>query len=388
MEIRLEPTTIQYLWEELQKPPNNSRIDQAERLFHEKVAQGWFFFSDVEDIISLMDNRIVDYRFSIRDFLNPLGIPIEEVFFRPRVIATSALSYEAIRPEYFVSLLFLLERIGLQVNPLGFAEILLPPILKRSKTILSSAELEIFWYKKFRHKTDDVILFSNHADINCEPESVFKMAHGHTLFSYQNEENNDIEMLRIRAPKYRSRKEPVRAICHACGVEWLKGDPESSMFHRKEHKRRLSWLKPQPILEMVSELQQIGIQAEHVTHTSNAWKHKEMYNRALAFKREFHYDFVQWSAQGNVNPDAHGFLFAGENGEIVGACAFRNRTKEKDVSRWGLQWIWICPDERRKGHLEKRWSMFRELFGNFHVEPPVSDAMKSFLKKHGDTDLL
>src|SRR5690606_33222035 len=139
---------------------------------------------ELEDIISFMDDRIVNYRFKLHDFFHPLGIPIEEVSYRPRKIARSAICYEAIRPEYFVLLLFLLERIGFQVNPTRFVEILLPSILQRSKKILSSAELEIFWYKINRHKSDDIILFSSQPKLFCDPDRTLTLANGYKLFLY------------------------------------------------------------------------------------------------------------------------------------------------------------------------------------------------------------
>ena len=151
----------------------------------------------------------------------------------------------------------------------------------------------------------------------------------------------------------------------------------------------MSWLQPTPMPEMLAELDGKGSGAELVTWDSPQWKHNEMYNRALAFKREFHYDFTQWkSREGHEDLDVHGYLFTGTKGEIVGAAAFRNRAEGTDDSKWALQWIWFCPRERRKGHLVSRWANFRTLFGDFIVESPVSEAMQGFLKKQGDSFLM
>jgi len=38
------------------------------------------------------------------------------------------------------------------------------------------------------------------------------------------------------------------------------------------------------------------------------------------------------------------------------------------------------PFYRKRGLLTRAWPRFREYFGNFHLEPPISDAMESFLK--------
>ncbi|WP_432328002.1 hypothetical protein ACRQ5D_33875 [Mucilaginibacter sp. P25] len=144
---------------------------------------------------------------------------------------------------------------------------------------------------------------------------------------------------------------------------------------------------PKP--RMIAELAEKGISAELATCDSPQWKHTEMYNRALAFKRELHYEFTQWKSKDDVeDPDVHGYLFTHGDGAIVGACAFRNRTCNPGEIRWGLQWIWICPRERRNGYLARRWKAFREKFSSFIVEAPVSEEMKAFLRKHGDDDLM
>ncbi|ERM80427.1 hypothetical protein P872_21855 [Rhodonellum psychrophilum GCM71 = DSM 17998] len=309
-----------------------------------------------------MDSPFDDYRFHFDELLKIFEISLEYVSYRPKVIASGVSSFEAIRPENFVLLLNMLERMGLQINTQRFVEILLPTFVARSKTIFSSAELEFFWYTKYRYKTDDIILFSDKPLLSTEPIDAFKISNGFILSLYKNDENQETLMLRIRAPKYRKRPQIRRVVCDDCGFECQKGDPESSFLHRKEHKRRLSWLKPDPLPIMLLELQKDRIEAEHVSFISSCWKHKEMYNRALAFKREFHNNFVQWSHNGKEDIDAHGFLFTGDKGEIVGACAFRNRTKDGQHQRWGLLWIWFCPNERRNGHLAKRWRMLRLRF--------------------------
>ena len=109
--------------------------------------------------------------------------------------------------------------------------------------------------------------------------------------------------------------------------------------------------------------------------------HKHMVQRARRFKRELGYDFVQWGYP-ERDPRARGFLFNDDtgtfgNGAVVGACAFRWRGTE-----WGLQFIWITPKARRKGVLSRRWGRFREQFGEFVIEPPLSASMEAFAEKH------
>jgi hypothetical protein len=386
MKILTDSKTIENLYEILQTAPSLGQFDWAEKKFRELLLKGWIFWSDIEDILSAMDSRLGSGQFRVTRLYEPLGVHFEEVSYRPRVISAGVISYNALRPEYFVQLLIHLERMGFHVYAQRYVEILLPIIMPRSRGIFSDAELEIFWYKRTRLKQADVILYTDKNVLYSEYIGPIKLSSGFELNLEQEEDKP--YLLRIRASKYRENPPMVEVTCRDCEYEWKRGDPESSMLHRREHKKRMTWLQPKPMTTMLLELNEKGLAAELVTWNSPEWKHKEMYNRALAFKREFHYDFIQWKSHGGHEElDVHGYLFTGDNGEIVGAGAFRNRAKNTDKPKWALQWIWLCPQERRKGHLAKRWLQFRNRFGDFIVESPVSDAMEGFLKKQGDSAL-
>ena len=68
--------------------------------------------------------------------------------------------------------------------------------------------------------------------------------------------------------------------------------------------------------------------------------------------------------------------FSGKPGscKVFGAAAFR--VLRKDPSLWNLQWAWLLPDQRRKGHLTVAWPFFKSMFGLFVVEKPWSPAMQ------------
>ena len=69
--------------------------------------------------------------------------------------------------------------------------------------------------------------------------------------------------------------------------------------------------------------------------------------------------------------------------ETFGACTFRLKG-----SRWLLQWIWMHPYERRKGHLSIVWPFFRSMFGVFVPQSPRSPGMDSFMRKVGYFEVL
>lgn len=174
--------------------------------------------------------------------------------------------------------------------------------------------------------------------------------------------------------------------CDQCGIEWTRGDPDSSASHRRQHKHRMKYLDPQPVARVLEE-RSADIWSEEVTAASPLWRHDEMYNRAYAFKREQRYDFVQWD-----NPErdhaAKGYLFADADGRIIGCCAFRFREYTNHQPGWALQFVWVAPPYRRSGVLAERWPAFRDRFGDFLVEGPVSTPMQAFLRRVGDERLM
>jgi hypothetical protein len=111
-----------------------------------------------------------------------------------------------------------------------------------------------------------------------------------------------------------------------------------------------------------------------------------VYRIATFFRYEFNYDAVQYDNEGEESDSDHiAFLWIhpeayGSSNEFkvpcIGACCFRLRE-----SGYALQWIWFHPYLRRNGLLTNAWDEFVNEFGNFNVEPPLSDAMQAFLKK-------
>jgi hypothetical protein len=56
-----------------------------------------------------------------------------------------------------------------------------------------------------------------------------------------------------------------------------------------------------------------------------------------------------------------------------------------------LDWIWLHPYERKKATLSRYWPQLRELANDdcgFLIEPPISKALRVFLKKNSHKDAL
>jgi len=162
---------------------------------------------------------------------------------------------------------------------------------------------------------------------------------------------------------------------------------EDRAIHRIQHGQVIRALKPRPLRGFIERLKRSD-DPEHITSLSAAWLQNELYFRARMFRREFSYDFVQWSPNGTEDITVHGFLFNDDtktfgDGAIVGGGVFRWREFQNAPARWTFDWVWIAPDARRKGILTRRWGAFKERFGNFYLMPPVSPAMIAFARKIG-----
>ena len=128
-----------------------------------------------------------------------------------------------------------------------------------------------------------------------------------------------------------------------------------------------------------------------VTVGSCLQKRKAVYQMAVYFRREFGYDFVQYGYEGDEDDIKHvAFLWIPldhhcsvyGNVPCVGATCFRWREWSNIPHGWAMQWIWMHPYFRGKGLLKSAWPKFKEEFGEFICEPPLSPAMELFLKKY------
>ena len=124
-------------------------------------------------------------------------------------------------------------------------------------------------------------------------------------------------------------------------------------------------------------------------------KHVEFFARC--FMRELHFDFVQFDASelssSRFYTPYDAYLFHERAWDLVrhvdeparsrtiGACCFRRDTAIGSESGWTLQWVWFHPFFRQRGHLSTAWPTFKERYGEFTVDPPLSLAMKAFLAK-------
>ncbi len=108
---------------------------------------------------------------------------------------------------------------------------------------------------------------------------------------------------------------------------------------------------------------------------------------ARYFQREFGYDFLAYTVGENIregdsriqpylffSPEDHNQIVA----RPIGACGFMLMGGH---DQWVMNWAWMHPFARRKGHLTKAWPLFTRRYGEFKVMTPLSESMGAFLKK-------
>lgn len=127
-----------------------------------------------------------------------------------------------------------------------------------------------------------------------------------------------------------------------------------------------------------------AVTTEEVTSGSSARRKKAVAALALFFKREFGYDFLQYS-ESESDPNSRVFLWSTDSfgsRRCYGAVSFRLRVYKDHQPVWALQWVWIHPYHRGEGWLTSIWPYLIKRFGAFDIEPPLSKAMQRFLTKH------
>lgn len=120
------------------------------------------------------------------------------------------------------------------------------------------------------------------------------------------------------------------------------------------------------------------------------------------FRREFHYDFPQYSATeadfSGVKVMRDRVLMFGKIDRSLsepntrkvfyGAVCVRWIKWEDAPACWTLDWAWFHPYERRQGHLTRAWPHILQIYSNPWPRHPRSAAMKSFLEKMNFTHLM
>lgn len=378
-------TTIESLWR-LAREARGRRQAYAERLERRLVEQRFITATEFEDLLLAYGISWRSHELPFERLSACAEVPLTWCYGRPTRRGGGTVGFQALAIMDAIATLILLERLGLPLDLRPLVDRVWPTL--DACKVLGASELEVYWYPKCRGKWPPKCLRTgSQGNAGATRVEHHRTDAGYRLSLWRDASGAAVS-LEARAPRHRTPREQRLVVCPDCGLEYLQGDVDSTDAHRREHRLRMRFLRPAPHPRFAAVAHDAPYLVR-VTTTSPAWQHREMYERARAFRREFKYDFTQWgSATGDDDAMVQGFLFVLPDARIAGACSFRWREWSNAPSRWGLQWIWFAPGHRRSGLLRTFWPSFREEFGDFLVESPVSDAMMAFLASTGDLRLV
>lgn len=313
-------------------------------------------------------------RIDLKFMAEKMELPFRLVRDRPRFASADWVGMPAMVASDVVALCINLEAYGFLTDATPMVADVYPAIATRGT--MTTPEADIYCFSKLRHRYSVRLQAEERLDGEPWQDQSWRAAHGYRFTCVMR--GDQVTAVTVRGSKWRDRPR-IEMTCPVCGMQYTKGDPESAQSHRREHTRVTRLLSPRPLARMRERLCTSDA-GERVDASSPLWMHKEVYERAVRFKRDFGYDSIQWhtaTKRSHIDPAWIGYLFAAPDGTIDGACAFREVDGESV-----LAWVWTRPERQRHGLLSARWPHFIARHGQFWLEHPLSEAMQGFVAKH------
>ena len=371
-----EERLISKIWSTIREVKSRTSLLLSDEYLWSK---NWYCIIEIQDILVGQDCRLGAFsNEEIKTFLALLDLKSRNVGRNSDHHYTSVLAVEMWDVFDLAALCIFFERLGFDVDISALAQ--LQHNFLCSADQLTDEMWSLRFYGEQRKRLAPLTLSSDNSHEFPRKLQRYKTQSGYRV-EYAAAENGDALFLTVRSPKFKKRKPTKLIKCAVCGFDYVKGDQESSLQHRKWHQRVASTLNPRPIAPVLK----LGRTAESgiwVKTGAAAWKREQALRRATAFKREMGYDFVQWCENERDDPEAIAYLFIDSEKRIVGACCFRPN-EPTSTRPWRMDWIWICPDRRRSGLLTKAWPILEKQLGTFDFTPPISNHMENFLGKIG-----
>lgn len=307
-------------------------------------------------------------------------IPFRFMFHKPHRLDDDVMGFKGFTAIDAVGLLITMEELGIRVAPGNLVAALLPEV--KAKKLLTDSDYKILTYAVSVGKRRNILRSRLQEDSSLKSVEEFRDSAGYRFTMTR--QNGQALSLQVRGPRFREIKREF-VTCDYCEAQHETNNPSDTRRHRQLHRLAQQLLDPKPNPRLATHLAQ-GNGNDIVDSKAPIWMQEEVRKRARKFKRDFHYDFTQWPDTGRkpISTGWHGYLLtAGADGTIAGACAFLDIKGQEAGLDWSLQWVWIAPKYRRHGILLKHWPVFVERYGDFFIEPPLSEAMQGFISAHG-----
>jgi len=368
------PLEIEQAWKALTQAEARCR-PLSERRVRKIAEDGWVNTYEIKDDLPMIDRRL-DYIWlsNLPSILERIGIQkaanfprewkyVDEIWGREGLSSSDALRY-----------FWWLERLGFPLDLGGLGDEIARTLPRTNR--LSESHLDVLIYCSERYTQPPIKLLAEDSDTFVVNRSqTFTAPNGVKIEIRYDEDDLPISLVST-APDYLPPKEQTSVRCPVCDMSYVQGLKGDEDLHAIYHRKTLEPLEPRPSRAWKAAVA-ANSESVWIDATSPTWMHVAMHRRARAFKREFGYDFVQWSDDPGANDNGVAFAFLDEDYRMIGGCRFQIGGGVDGRNR--LSFIWFAPGARRKGYLSKVWPRLRDKMGDFDLEPPVSDAMQAFM---------
>lgn len=351
--------------------PPFARVQWAQKV----VAEGWITLTEFGDAMESEDPRLYELERYMEDLCQVFCLPLRWAAWKPNSVLSDPTLFQCLSATDAAALMIHLECLGFTVAPSALVKQLALELDSRRRA--ADSELLVLFYAKSVGRSP-VVLRTEIPPLPAGAEAL-QLPSG-----YRGEwlSRDGRARLEVTGPSFRSPRARTDTTCQYCGYSYTEGDHDQAVQHLGHHRRYRRVHDPRPLAPFASDLA-LSETADTVTADSPKWANIEMYERARMLKVEMGYDFPQWTSppdHGASSEEGIGYLLTDgkEPPTIAGACCFRDRAEG-----WTLDWVWLAPKYRRAGILQKYWARFVATYGDFGFEPPLSEAMQSFVMKHG-----
>lgn len=338
------------------------------------ASAGWVSLVDLVDAMESQDPRIYGLGPQMKAACEIFELPLRAAMAKPRNRNSEGMLYPSLTAVDAAALMVMFQQLGFEVDPSALIVLLQPKL--RAQSRFSLAELEVLFYEKGVDRAH--LYFTTKPPPVIGEREKFKTDRGYRVELVA---KGECATLDVKGPLFRPPKARVDHTCEYCGWTYTKGDMDAAIEHRRRHSRHQRSFDPRPNPAFARRLA-VAPNPDVVKHGSPKWMHEEVYERAVMFKREMEFDFIQWNMPFKGRPPEEGVAYllaeVSATSTIAGACAFRERS-----GQWTMDWAWIAPKFRRRGIMQRYWPRFLEAYGDFPLEYPLSDAMKDYVLKHG-----
>ena len=169
-----------------------------------------------------------------------------------------------------------------------------------------------------------------------------------------------------------------RPECATCGFLYSEDLPQDRRLHKAKHRQICQIFDPQPNRALAAKFARQG-ELIPVEPDSERFLRERLEKIGRGFNKEGNFDFLPYRAS---SIERGGFILTDVVGRPLGGGGIGRTGFSNLPSGPVLTWVWIAPPWRHKGLFTALWRRLTKLNPGIYPEPPFSDAMLGWLRKH------